>query len=324
VPEVSVIVPAHNAEATLGRTLDALRGQRGGVDFEVIVVDDGSTDRTGAIAEDAGVRVLRTGTARGAASARNAGVGEARGSLLAFTDADCQPADDWLSCGAKAARHADLVQGSVLPDPGAEATMFDRTLRIEHETGLFETANLLVSRSWFDSVGGFRSFVSGNAGSRGRRGLRPDPGDRPQGEDTLFGWRLRRLGGSTVFAPDVRVFHEVFPRRPADFIREHWRLRHFPALVAEVPELRGGMPARIFQTRRRVAFDAAAAGALAAVTLRRSAPLLATLPYLAKYLPIRHLPRPWAIREAAALVAADSLGGLALVVGSLAAGELVL
>jgi hypothetical protein len=94
-PTVSVVIPARNAERTIVRaissTLDPARPPE-----EVIVADDGSTDDTAAVAESVAargpVRVLRLGTSRGAAAARNAGIAAAKGALVAFQDAD----DEWL------------------------------------------------------------------------------------------------------------------------------------------------------------------------------------------------------------------------------------
>ena len=92
-PRVSVIVPAFNAANFLGEALSSLRAQTI-ADIEIIVVDDGSTDGTSAIArshaaEDARVRLLSRASPSGKPScARNQALGEARGRYIAFLDAD--------------------------------------------------------------------------------------------------------------------------------------------------------------------------------------------------------------------------------------------
>ncbi|MBI2467114.1 MAG: glycosyltransferase family 2 protein [Candidatus Rokubacteria bacterium] len=91
-PLASVVIPAYDAEATLPACLAALARQSLAPErFEVIVVDDGSTDATAQVAERAGVRVVRLPANAGPAAARNRGAQAARGEVLVFTDADCEP-----------------------------------------------------------------------------------------------------------------------------------------------------------------------------------------------------------------------------------------
>ena len=93
---ISVVVPCRNAERHLARCLDALSVQEPFEgDFEVVVVDDRSTDRSAEVAAARGVRVLRS-HGRGPYAARNAGVRASEGDVVAFTDADCEPAPDWI------------------------------------------------------------------------------------------------------------------------------------------------------------------------------------------------------------------------------------
>ncbi len=90
----SVVIPAHNSASTLGRALDSVLAQTV-APFETIVVDDCSTDNTVEIANayaSRGVRVVQLKERGGAAGARNAGIEEARGELIAFLDSD----DEWL------------------------------------------------------------------------------------------------------------------------------------------------------------------------------------------------------------------------------------
>ena len=117
---VSVVVPAYNSAATLGDCLRALTSQSlPREQFEVIVVDDGSTDDTAAIAHRYGVRVIGQINA-GAASARNAGWRAAVGCWIAFTDADCVPARGWLRALLAAVR---AETGVAMPLGAAGATI---------------------------------------------------------------------------------------------------------------------------------------------------------------------------------------------------------
>src|SRR5437588_11975405 len=100
---VSVIVPARDAQDTLPRTLAALSRQELDGEYEVIVVDDGSRDRTveAVGGADGPVTVVQQ-PPRGPAAARNLGVEHARGAALAFCDADVYPTRGWLRAGLRA------------------------------------------------------------------------------------------------------------------------------------------------------------------------------------------------------------------------------
>jgi glycosyltransferase involved in cell wall biosynthesis len=301
-PDVSVIVPVRDASATIGSTMRALQEQSG--DYEVIVVDDASRDGSAEIARSSplGPTVIGLPQSKGPGNARNAGVEHARAELLAFTDADCEPEPDWLAAGLRRAPEADLIQGKVVP--ARPAGPFDRTIGVSHETGLYETANLFVKKELFDRVGGFSDFA--------------DP-SHPHGfgEDVVFGWRCRRLGARSYFAPEAVVRHAVFPRGPGGYVKERWRQWMFPELLKRVPELRKGfLFGRLFLSRQSAALDLGIAGGLLAAGLWSPWPAVAVIPY-ALLLAATARPR----RRRAPLVAAvqfvgDLVGLVALLYGS--------
>jgi glycosyltransferase involved in cell wall biosynthesis len=295
--EASVVVPAHNVQETLPRTLAALADQDFEGAYEVVVVDNGSTDRTVALAREApgNVRVFPQADL-GAAVGRNVGVAKTSGWALAFCDADVFPTRGWLRAGVKALRSAELVQGHVLPDPTTPLGPFDRSLWITHEVGLYETANLFTTREAFERVGGFEDWIR-------------LPGGRPFGEDVWFGWRARRLGVSSAFCESALAYHAVFERGLRDYVSERLRLRHFPAMAAQVPELREHFfYRRIFLNRRNAALDLA-------VALRSPLPLLAVLPY-ARAVARRASAYGAPGKVAAGELAADLVGLAALAQGS--------
>jgi glycosyltransferase involved in cell wall biosynthesis len=308
--QVSVVIPARDAEATIARTVAATVAQRLDAQFEVLVVDDGSADRTGAIAEQAGARVLRNARALGPADARNAGVAAASGEIIAFTDADCEPAPGWLRAGVAALAEADLVQGRVEPEPGVEPGPFDHVIAVREESGLYETANLLVRREWFERVGGFRPFI--------------DPEQGHFGEDLVFGWAVRRAGGRTTFASDALVHHEVVRRPAAVWMRERRRLRLFPQATAAVPELRSRWFLGVFLSRRTAKFDLALLALAAALRLRSPLLLVLAIPYVRSTMQRYQWWRRWALRQDAVHVVGDLLGLLSLLEGSIRARQLVL
>ena len=170
-PNVSVIIPAYNAEAYIAETVHSALHQTYR-DLEVIVVDDGSTDRTVACLEQFGsqVRVLQQRNA-GVARARNAGVGVASGSWIAFLDAD----DLWLP---------DKLERQ-LADPGASMSYTDRfnfgsrgdVPELQSQVGPMPSGDLFVPllsegnfitltsvvlrRELFEAMGGFYTGLNG-------------------------------------------------------------------------------------------------------------------------------------------------------------------
>jgi glycosyltransferase involved in cell wall biosynthesis len=331
---VSVIVPARDARATLPRTLEAIVAQDIAEPFEVIVVDDGSRDDTARIAEAASVAepagppvtVLRQ-AASGPAAARNAGVARSSGAVLAFCDADVFPAPGWLAAGVRALDGADLVQGRVLPDPRPPLGPFDRTLWINGAVGLWETANLFVTRRAFDAAGGFEQWLAP------RRG-------KALAEDVWFGYRALRAGARPAFCPEALAHHAVFPRSWPAYIAERARLRFFPAMAARMPELRDVfLYRRLFLNARSACCDLAAAATLIAAARRSPWPLLAAMPYAREL--YRHAKRagaaggatgatgatgarPHLAAVAAVDLTADAVGLAALAAGSVRYGAPVL
>ena len=103
---VTVVVPTSGRAGYLEVTLDSLSGQRTATPHEVIVVDDGSTDATAEVAERLGVRAVRHAERRGLNAARNTGLREARGELIAFVDDDVFVPPGWLAALVEGAERA--------------------------------------------------------------------------------------------------------------------------------------------------------------------------------------------------------------------------
>src|SRR6185369_5094795 len=114
--DVSVIIPARNAAKWIGEQLDALSRQTFDGDWEVIVVDNGSTDATATVARSwagrvARLRVVEAPDQSGANFARNHGVRVARGRLLLFCDADDRASSTWVERMARASERAEFLGG---------------------------------------------------------------------------------------------------------------------------------------------------------------------------------------------------------------------
>jgi glycosyltransferase involved in cell wall biosynthesis len=174
-PVVTVVIPARDEEASLGSCLESLVSQDG-IAFEIIVVDDGSTDRTRAIAESfPGLRVLEPGPLPEGWSGKNnavtVGAREARGQWLLFTDADTvhKPGSLAKAVAEATKQRADLLSYSpeqdvhgfweqaVMPVIFAELARKYPPSRISDPATKLAAANgqyLLVSREAYDAIGG--------------------------------------------------------------------------------------------------------------------------------------------------------------------------
>jgi len=122
-PRISVIIPCRNEEKAIGEVIRLVKAQTPvGSELEIIVVDDGSTDRTAQIAEDVGAIVLHIPAKEGGgnpAAGRNKGAAISSGDPIIFLDSDCTPHEDWL---ANLLRHhaegVEVVGGSLGLPPG--------------------------------------------------------------------------------------------------------------------------------------------------------------------------------------------------------------
>jgi cellulose synthase/poly-beta-1,6-N-acetylglucosamine synthase-like glycosyltransferase len=194
----SVIIPAYNTAVTLDACLAALARQTvPPAVYEVIVVDDGSTDDTAAVARRHGAILLALAHA-GAAAARNAGARRARGDILFFTDADCEPLTDWIERmaapfadpGVAGVKGAYLTRQSSLVARFAQAEYEEKYRRLARQDDIdfVDTYAAAYRRDLFLAHGGFDPhFVLD--------------------EDQEFSFRLARAGHRLVFAPRARVYH---------------------------------------------------------------------------------------------------------------------
>lgn len=212
-PFVSVIVPLRNGERSVGDFLATLAAQTlPRARFEVIVVDDSSTDATAAAARATGVpdRVLATERWGGAYAARNVGLRAARGDVIALTDGDCRPRAHWLEAALEdlEALGADLLGGHIDVPLSADPTiaeLVDFARYLDQERGIEEggfavTANLIVRRAVLDAIGPFLE--------------RPiSDGDRELClRATEAGFRLRYSRRAEVWHPPRRRMRELSRR----------------------------------------------------------------------------------------------------------------
>jgi len=204
-PSVSVIVPVLNAAELLQNCLKALKAQTYTGQVEIVVVNDGSADQTSEVVKKfEGISLIEQEN-RGRAKARNRGIANSSGKIIAFTDADCVPNPDWLkklvSVLEKDPRRG-IVSGSITIPLSANLWQ-----RLDHQawahsigpkapagkTLFGSTANMCLLRSVFDKVGGFDERLLGS-------------------EDSDLAFRVHQAGYENYFEPKARVTHN-HPRK---------------------------------------------------------------------------------------------------------------
>ena len=160
--QFSVIIPAKNEEANIGKCLDSINGQAWDKSqYEVIIVDNGSSDRTVEIARGKGATVYVKPELT-ISGLRNFGAGQAVGKILAFMDADCTVDSHWLSEAARYLDRDEVVCFGSPPVVPANATWVQNAwflVRRKHtvagETEWLESMNMFVRRDDFAKCGGF-------------------------------------------------------------------------------------------------------------------------------------------------------------------------
>ncbi len=200
-PKLSVIVPAHNGGLQLSRSLDALRISRY-PDFEVIVVDDCSTDNTREIIERFRARYLRTPSTRGPAGARNLGVRHARGSIVVFVDADVVLPPEALGLIAEEfERDPELAAmfGTYDESPAWES-FFSQYKNLMHSYVHQNSSERAVT--FWAGCGAIRKEVFEQFGGFDESRYR-----RPSIEDIELGYRLTRAGLKIRLNKQLQVKH---------------------------------------------------------------------------------------------------------------------
>ncbi len=205
-PALSVVVPVYNGGRDFERCLRGLQESRG-VDFELIVVDDGSTDDSATLAENAGASVLRNERPLGPASARNAGAEAANADLVFFLDADVAVHDVTLA-RATARFEADPGLTALFgsyddepPAPGLVSRFRNLLHHYTHQQGAF-VDDTRPAHTFWTGCGAIRRQAFLDVG-----GFDPRLYVRPAIEDIEFGYRLTGAGHRVVLARDVLGTH---------------------------------------------------------------------------------------------------------------------
>jgi glycosyltransferase involved in cell wall biosynthesis len=199
-PIVSVIIPVWNGADRIAMTLDAISAQTAASNlFEVIVIDNGSTDATSEVVRRYPFVELLHEPQPGSYRARNLGLARAQGTFVLFTDGDCVPAPDWIEQAIDATSRdpdAGIWAGQIKlfreDDSGAFSARYQELTSFNQEhnghSGFCVTANWLARRDMMLEAGGFNaSLLSGG--------------------DVECSRRLVALGQRIAYAPDMKVGH---------------------------------------------------------------------------------------------------------------------
>lgn len=197
---LSIVIPVRDGARTLAACLAAACAAAGPGD-EVVVVDDGSTDASAAIAARHPCRLVRLPAPRGAAAARNAGAAAARGEVLFFTDADCllPPGAPARAAAALAAAGEQAVLGGTYDTAPADPGFFSAFQAVFvnfHETRRPQRPDYLATHALAIRAADFRA--SGGFAE----------GFLPILEDVELSHRLRRAGYRLLIDPELRVRHD--------------------------------------------------------------------------------------------------------------------
>jgi len=196
-PELSIIIATHNSQDYVERCIQSLVTQSfPRKKFEIIIVDDSSTDNSVEIAKKTGADKIIQTKPCSVAKARNIGVENADSDLLAFFDSDCEAEDGWIS------------------------TIIKELKKLEAITGPIENGNTHSKEAWaeyFVEFGGFHKyrnrsivrFLTGCSGACTKQAYTKAGGykDLRASDDVLFGESLRKAGIQAFFIPQMCVKH---------------------------------------------------------------------------------------------------------------------
>jgi len=196
-PLLSVIIPTHNSESVIKRCLDSLTSQSiPREQFEIIVVDDGSKDKTVNIAKECGADKIMEIDPCFQGEARNIGVENASGDILAFIDSDCGATNNWLEIILKEIKNSQAIGGPIINGNDHSLIAWAEYLmefsgwdefRKRSVAPFVPGCNLVCTKEVFERIKGF----SINRLS----------------EDVLFGFRLEEAGIPLLFVRELQVLH---------------------------------------------------------------------------------------------------------------------
>ncbi len=220
--EISVIIPVYNGGDKLQKCIRALKRQRTSRPYELIIVDDGSTDGELQKVKEDGFRVFKQAN-QGPAAARNLGVANAQGRIVLFTDADCEPHEDWIEEMVRYLEDPAIsaVKGSYLTK---QKQIVARFVQIEYESK-YERMKKDRYIDFIDTyAAGFKIEDFRRVGKYDTRFPTASV------EDQEFSFRMWGQGYRMVFNPEARVYH-THSSTLWNYAKKKFRIGFWKALV---------------------------------------------------------------------------------------------
>ncbi len=221
---VSVIIPAFNAEKTIGSCLASLMDQDYSREYEIIVVDDGSTDSTPDIVSQYERAELIRQKNAGPAAARNKGASVAGGEIILFTDSDCVPEGDWISEMLGPFEESREVAGVKGAYKTHQQEITARFVQLEYE----DKYNYMLKDKFIDFIDTY------SAGFRKNIFLEMKGYDTAFpvacAEDVELSYRMSNKGHKMVFNPDAVVYH-THPDSLMDYLKKKYKFAYWRMLA---------------------------------------------------------------------------------------------
>lgn len=219
---ISVIIPTYNSEKTIEKCIRALLNQSYPKnEYEIIVVDDGSTDRTADVIPKFKRVKLIEQKHRGPAVARNLGVKNSKGQIILFTDADCIPDKKWIKNMVEPFDDKEVIGVSGTYKTFNKSSLIARFAGYEIE----ERHKKLEKQKYIDFIGTFSAAFRKNIFLKSK-GF-DETFTTSSGEDPELSFRIEKYG-KMVFQPNAFVYHfhpnTLFKFLRQKFLRGYWRV----------------------------------------------------------------------------------------------------
>jgi len=229
---ISFVIPAYNEQEIIEKSLLSIKHLMKEIPYEVIVIDNGSTDETVNIVRQFDAKLL-IDSSKTIAGLRNLGASHAKGQILVFLDADVMITEQWVENIFKTLERINNVDGAIITGsrcgisntPGWIEKYWFLPMCYDKKVNYVNSGHLIVEKTYFDKLGGFNTSMI-------------------TGEDYEICLRAKEKGAIIENNPELHVIHEGYPKTVPNFIkREIWHgtqdVRSFPDFISSKVAIAG-------------------------------------------------------------------------------------